>query len=112
MTKCIVGGTSFVYVLLIEHFQPVERNSKGNSLNHKSESYDRGGAMGAKLSYPTVDLSDRVVLVTGANSGIGYATAKVIATMGAHTIIACRSRRRAQDVSCKRASLRYLSLNM
>ena len=56
--------------------------------------------MGANLSYPTVDLSDRVFVVTGANAGIGYATAKVVAAMGAHTIIACRSRQKAEAVSC------------
>ena len=55
--------------------------------------------MGANLSYPTVDLSDRVFVVTGGNSGIGYATAKVVASMGAHTIIACRSRQKAEAVS-------------
>ena len=55
--------------------------------------------MGAKLSYPTVNLSDRVVVVTGGNAGIGYATAKVMASMGAHTIIAGRSSQKAQAVS-------------
>ena len=55
--------------------------------------------MGNKLSYPTVDLSGKVVLVTGANTGIGYETAKALAEMGAHTFIACRSQERAAAVS-------------
>ena len=54
--------------------------------------------MGNRLSYPSVDLSGRVAVVTGGNAGIGYETAKALATMGAHTIIACRSRERAEEV--------------
>ena len=55
--------------------------------------------MGATLSYPEVDLSQKVVVVTGGNNGIGYETSKAMATMGAHTIIACRSEERATAVS-------------
>ena len=55
--------------------------------------------MGAQLSYPTVDLSGKVVVVTGANTGIGYETAKALAVMGAHTIFACRSQQRSEEVS-------------
>ena len=55
--------------------------------------------MGATLSYPTVDLTDKVVVITGGNAGIGYETAKALAVMGAHTIIACRSEEKAQTVS-------------
>ena len=54
--------------------------------------------MGSRLSFPVVDLSGRVAVVTGGNSGIGYETAKALAAMGAHTIIACRSRERAEEV--------------
>ena len=55
--------------------------------------------MGARLSYPTVDLSGKVAIITGGNTGIGYETAKALASMGAHTIIACRSEERATAVS-------------
>ena len=55
--------------------------------------------MGTTLSFPTVDLSGRVAVVTGGNSGIGYETAKALSVMGAHTIIACRSSERANAVS-------------
>ena len=51
------------------------------------------------MSYPTVDLSGKVVVVTGANTGIGYETAKALAVMGAHTIFACRSQQRTEEVS-------------
>ena len=55
--------------------------------------------MGAGLSYPTVDLSGKVTIITGGNTGIGYETAKALVRMGAHTIIACRSEERATAVS-------------
>ena len=53
---------------------------------------------GDRLSYPTVDLARRVVIITGGNTGLGYETAKALAGMGAHTIIACRSEERATAV--------------
>ena len=57
------------------------------------------GQSASVSAYPTVDLSGKVIVVTGGNSGIGYATSKALAIMGAHTIIACRSRERAEAVS-------------
>ena len=41
------------------------------------------------------NLTGKVAVVTGANSGIGYEAAKVLAGKGAHTILACRSREKA-----------------
>ncbi|XP_048239840.1 retinol dehydrogenase 14-like [Haliotis rufescens] len=54
--------------------------------------------MGGGPSVPVVPLSrDRVVLVTGGNTGIGYEATKHIAMMGASVIIACRSQTRASQ---------------
>lgn len=57
--------------------------------------------MGAKLSYPQVELKGKVAIVTGGNTGIGYETAKALAKMGTHVIIACRSQERGQQVTRK-----------
>ena len=65
--------------------------------------------MGARLSYPEVDQSGRVAVVTGGNTGIGYETAKGLAVLGAHVIIACRSEERARNVSQWVVSLTYYS---
>ncbi|MFF9894615.1 oxidoreductase [Streptomyces longispororuber] len=40
------------------------------------------------------DLSDRAAVVTGANSGIGYCTARELARRGARVVLACRSEER------------------
>ncbi|KAK3602908.1 hypothetical protein CHS0354_018775, partial [Potamilus streckersoni] len=58
--------------------------------------------MGGKQSFPVVKLpKDRIVVITGANTGIGYEAAKWVAMMGATVILACRSKERAEKAMQK-----------
>lgn len=40
------------------------------------------------------DQQGRTAVVTGANTGIGYVTARELARVGAHVVLACRSEQR------------------
>lgn len=45
----------------------------------------------------SVNMSGKVVIVTGSNGGVGYETAKSLVNMGAHVIMACRSEEKARE---------------
>lgn len=47
------------------------------------------------------DLSGRTAVVTGANSGLGYETAKALAEAGARVIMACRTLSKAKGAQAK-----------
>jgi WW domain-containing oxidoreductase len=48
-----------------------------------------------------LDLSGRTAVVTGANSGIGYETARALAGAGARVILACRELSGAEDAAAR-----------
>ena len=43
------------------------------------------------------DITGKVVLITGANSGIGRETTRVLTNMGAHVVMACRDEGRTEE---------------
>lgn len=59
------------------------------------------------------DLSGKIAIVTGANSGIGKHTAENLARMGAHVVLACRSEERglaAREEMAQRVPVERLEL--
>ncbi|XP_071495744.1 retinol dehydrogenase 12-like isoform X2 [Diadema antillarum] len=56
-----------------------------------------GSRLGTQPPLPEVDLSGKTSIVTGANTGIGYETAKALAQLGSKVIIACRSESKANE---------------
>ncbi|QRW16701.1 short chain dehydrogenase [Rhizoctonia solani] len=51
----------------------------------------------ARLAMPVADLSGKLAIVTGANSGIGLEAARAFAGMGARVVLACRNKERGEE---------------
>jgi NAD(P)-dependent dehydrogenase (short-subunit alcohol dehydrogenase family) len=47
------------------------------------------------------DMSGKVAIVTGANSGVGFELTKTLATHGAEIYMACRSKQRGEEAAAK-----------
>lgn len=66
-------------------------------------SFDRTGFAIHALAFDPgdldVDLAGRRCLVTGANAGLGYATALALADLGAEVVMLCRDAARAEDAA-------------
>lgn len=64
------------------------------------------------------DLSGQVIIVTGANTGIGFETARALAAAGARVVLACRSSTKGQAAVDKilqlhaKSQAEYLSLDL
>jgi NAD(P)-dependent dehydrogenase (short-subunit alcohol dehydrogenase family) len=64
------------------------------------------------------DQTGRIALITGANSGIGFATARVLADRGAHVVLACRNAQKARRAADElegdldRSSIELLTLDL
>jgi WW domain-containing oxidoreductase len=46
-----------------------------------------------------MDLTDQFIVITGANTGIGYETARSLASAGARVLLACRNAEKASDAA-------------
>ncbi len=77
--------------------------------------------MMAQARWDTKDIPDqggRTVVVTGANSGLGWHTTAALAGKGAHVVMACRNEARARAAMAEiaalhpRASLEFMALDL
>lgn len=67
----------------------------------------------------TLSLADKTFIVTGANSGLGFETAKALARQDAHVIFAVKTKakgddaiRHIQELATKRAKLECMQVDL
>ena len=71
-----------------------------------------------ELNFKIPDLTGKITIVTGANSGIGLETARTFATNGATVVMACRNPGKAQSAASEirttnpKAKLELLELDL
>ena len=63
------------------------------------------------------DLTGQVIIITGANTGIGLETAKEVAKAGATVVLACRDEKRGRDAAVvvnevRAGSAQFLKLDL
>ena len=76
---------------------PFSRSSTPNTRN-------QGEPMPRREKWTAADIPDltgKVVVVTGGNSGIGFGAVKALARKGAETVLACRSPERGRPPSTR-----------
>jgi NADP-dependent 3-hydroxy acid dehydrogenase YdfG len=54
-------------------------------------------------------IKDKVVIITGASSGIGEATAKLLASKGANVVLGARREQKLAQLVSRERSLRFSS---
>ena len=84
MNKKMIGGLAAV-LASIGIYRVINARQNSAAVSHKQWT---------TANMP--DLTGKVIIVTGANSGIGFEAAKAFARKGANTILACRSMDKAQ----------------
>ncbi|GAX75520.1 hypothetical protein CEUSTIGMA_g2963.t1 [Chlamydomonas eustigma] len=65
-------------------------------LGDAAADYFQSGNSDDRRAWERVRLDGKVCIVTGGNAGIGFATSQRLAGMGAHVILACRSKERGE----------------
>lgn len=68
--------------------------------------------MGQSTSFVIPDLTNKTFVITGANTGIGFVTAKRIAEKGARVYLACRNESRGLEAKSKIKGSEFLLLDL